>query len=36
MAVVVATMQLLAIAALIFGTVVLSWRAGERYWSSRP
>ena len=36
MAVVVGTMQLLAIAALIFGAVVAGWRAGERYWSSRP
>lgn len=35
MATVVASLQLIAIAALIFGTVVLSWRAGNKYWSSR-
>jgi hypothetical protein len=34
MAVVVASMQLIAIAVLIFGAVVLSWRAGHRFWSS--
>jgi hypothetical protein len=36
MAVVLATMQLLAISGLIFGAVVIGWRAGVRYWSSRP
>jgi hypothetical protein len=35
MATIVASVQLIAIAGLIFGTVVLSWRAGDRYWSSR-
>jgi hypothetical protein len=35
MAVVVGSMQLVAIAGLIFITVVLSWRAGNRFWSSR-
>jgi hypothetical protein len=35
MATVVASLQLIAIAALIFGVVVLSWRAGDRFWSSR-
>lgn len=34
MAALVACLQLIAIAALIFGVVVLSWRAGNRYWSS--
>lgn len=27
--------QLLAISGLIFETVVLSWRAGDKFWSSR-
>lgn len=35
MATVVASLQLIAIAVLIFGVAVLSWRAGERFWSSR-
>jgi hypothetical protein len=36
MAVVVGTMQLLAIAGLIFAAVIVGWRAGVRYWSTRP
>jgi hypothetical protein len=35
MATIVASMQLIAICVLIFGAVVLSWRAGDRFWSSR-
>jgi hypothetical protein len=35
MATVIGSMQLIAIAVLIFGAVVLSWRAGDRFWSSR-
>lgn len=35
MAVLIGSMQLIAIAVLIFGTVILAWRAGDRYWSSR-
>jgi hypothetical protein len=35
MATIVGTLQLLAIAGVIFGVAVLGWRAGERYWSSR-
>ncbi len=35
MTTVVASLQLIGIAVLIFGAVVLSWRAGDRYWSSR-
>jgi hypothetical protein len=33
--VLIGSMQLIAIAALILGVVVLAWRAGDRYWSSR-
>jgi len=35
MAAVVASLQLIGCAVLIFGMVVLSWRAGDRFWSSR-
>lgn len=35
MVILVASVQLIAIAGLIFIAAVLSWRAGERYWSSR-
>jgi hypothetical protein len=35
MATVVASLQLIAVAVLIFGVAVLSWRAGDRFWSSR-
>jgi hypothetical protein len=31
----VASMQLIAVAGLIFIMAVLSWRAGDRFWSSR-
>jgi hypothetical protein len=31
----VASVQLIAIAAMIFLMAVLSWRAGARFWSSR-
>jgi hypothetical protein len=34
-ATIVASLQLIAMAVLIFGAVVLSWRAGDRFWSSR-
>jgi hypothetical protein len=30
-----ATMQLLAAAGLIFAAVIIGWRAGNKYWSSR-
>jgi hypothetical protein len=32
---VVAAIQLIAIAVLLFGAVVLAWRAGDRFWSRR-
>jgi hypothetical protein len=35
MATIVASLQLIAVAVLIFGVAVLSWRAGDRFWSSR-
>jgi hypothetical protein len=35
MATLVAAMQLIAIAVLIYGVVVISWHAGDRFWSSR-
>jgi hypothetical protein len=31
----VASVQLIAVAGLIFLMAVLSWRAGDRFWSSR-
>jgi hypothetical protein len=35
MNVLIASLQLIAIAGLIFIAVVLSWRAGDRFWSAR-
>jgi hypothetical protein len=32
---IVTALQLVAIAAVIFGVAILSWRAGDRFWSSR-
>lgn len=35
MAAVIASIQLIAAAGLIFAAVIIGWRAGDRYWSSR-
>jgi hypothetical protein len=35
MATLIVSLQLIAIAGLIFGAVIVGWRAGDRFWSSR-